>query len=365
MNVTSLRRVAVPATAALALSLSLAACGSSSTGGSNANSVSGTLNGAGSTAQQAAQAAWTAGFQSSNSGATINYNPVGSGGGVTKFNAGAVDFAGSDSPLDPTKGEVAAAKTRCGGSVIEVPDYISPIAIAFHVPGVTKLNLDAATIAGIFSNKITKWNAPQIAALNKGVTLPSLSIAPIHRSDKSGTTKNFTDYLSKAAPSAWTEKPDSNWPKSITGEGAQGTSGVVSALTAASGGIAYIDDSQAGSFSKASIKVGSAFVQPSAAGAAKDVELSKQKTGRDATDYALSIERTSMDPTAYPITLVSYLIACPTYPAAKEKLVKAYLLHIVSAAGQAEAQKTAGSAPLPASLQQKATQFFNAITAKG
>ncbi|MGN6723465.1 MAG: phosphate ABC transporter substrate-binding protein PstS [Marmoricola sp.] len=362
MNVTSLRRVAVPAAAALTLSLSLAACGSSSSGGGSG--LSGTINGAGSTAQQAAQAAWTQGFQTANSGATINYNPVGSGGGVTKFNAGAVDFAGSDSALDPTKGEVAAAKSRCGGSVIEVPDYISPIAVAFHVPGVTKLNLDAATIAGIFSNKITKWNAPQIAALNSGVSLPNLSIAPIHRSDKSGTTNNFTNYLSQAAPSAWTEKPDSNWPKSITGEGATGTSGVVSALTAANGGIAYIDDSQAGPFSKASIKVGSSFIQPSAAGAAKDVELSKQKSGRDATDYALSVERTSTDPTAYPITLVSYLIACPTYPAAKEKLVKAYLLHIVSAAGQAEAQKTAGSAPLPASLSAKATSFFNAITAK-
>lgn len=363
MNVTSLRRVAIPATAALALSLSLAACGSSSNSGST-NTVSGTLNGAGSTAQQAAQAAWASGFQTTNSGATINYNPVGSGGGVTKFNAGAVAYAGSDSALDPTKGEVAAANARCGAPVIEVPDYISPIAVVFNVPGVTSLKLDATTIASIFKGKITKWNDPAIKALNPGVNLPSLAIAPIHRSDKSGTTNNFTSYLNKAAGMVWTDKAASTWPTS-SGEGANGTSGVVAAVKAATGGIAYVDDSQAQGLSKASIKVGTSFVQPSAAGAAKDVELSKQKAGRGATDYAIDVERTSMDPTAYPITLVSYLIACPTYPAAQEKLVKAYLLYVVSSAGQQAAAQTAGSAPLPASLQQKATALFSAITAKG
>ena len=359
MNVTSLRRVAVPATAALALSLSLAACGSSSSN----SGVSGTLNGAGSTAQQAAQAAWATGFQGSNSGATINYNPVGSGGGVTKFNAGAVAYAGSDSALDPTKGEVAAANARCGAPVIEVPDYISPIAVVFNGPGVTKLNLDATTIASIFKGKITKWDDAAIKALNPGASLPSLAIAPIHRSDKSGTTNNFTSYLNKAAGSVWTDKANSVWPMS-SGEGANGTSGVVAAVKAASGGIAYVDDSQAQGLSKASIKVGTAFVQPSAAGAARDVELSKQKSGRGATDYAIDVERTSTDATAYPITLVSYLIACPTYPAAQEKLVKAYLLYVVSAAGQQAAAQTAGSAPLPASLQQKATALFSAIKAK-
>ncbi|MGN6161860.1 MAG: phosphate ABC transporter substrate-binding protein PstS [Marmoricola sp.] len=371
MNVTSLRRVAVPATAALALSLSLAACGSSSSStpsgnnsGSAGGAVSGTVNGAGSTAQQAAQGIWAAGVKSSNPNLTVNYAGVGSGGGVTQFNAGGVAFAGSDSALK-LPDEVAAAKSRCGGDVIEAPDYVSAIAVAYNVPGVKALKLDAATIAKIFLGKITNWNDAAIKALNPGVTLPSLAITPIHRSDKSGTTKNFTDYLNKAAGGAWAAKADSVWPTTATaGSSAKGTSGVVSALQTAKGGIAYVDDSQAGSLSKASIKVGSSFVQPSAAGAAKDVALSKQQPGRGANDFALSIERNSTDPTAYPITLVSYLIACPTYPAAQEPAVKAFLSYVVSTPGQQAAAANVGSAPLPAALASKAQAAIASIKAK-
>lgn len=373
MNVTSLRRVAVPASAALALSLSLAACGSSSpsstggpsTGGSSGSApVSGTVNGAGSTAQQAAQNIWAAGVKNSNPNLTVNYAGVGSGGGVTQFNAGGVAFAGSDSPLKlPT--EVAAAKTRCGGDVIEAPDYVSAIAVAFNVPGVKSLKLDAATIAKIFLGKITQWNDSAIAALNPGVTLPSLAITPIHRSDKSGTTNNFTDYLNKASGGVWADKANSVWPTTITaGSSAKGTSGVVSALGTAKGGIAYVDDSQAGSLSKASIKVGSSYIQPSAAGAAEDVALSTQQPGRGANDFALKIDRAPMSATAYPITLVSYLIACPTYPASQEPAVKAFLSYVVSTAGQQAAAANVGSAPLPAALASKAQAAIASIKAK-
>ena len=363
MNVTSLRSVAVPATAALALSLSLAACGSSSNGGGSA-SVSGTVNGAGSTAQQSAQNIWAAGVKSANPNLTVNYAGVGSGGGVTQFNAGGVAFAGSDSPLK-LPDEVAAAKSRCGGDVIEAPDYVSAIAVAYNVPGVTALKLDAPTIAKIFLGKITNWNDSAIKALNPGVTLPSLAITPVHRSDKSGTTKNFTDYLNKASGGAWTAKADSVWPTTATaGSSAKGTSGVVSALQTAKGGIGYVDDSQVGSLSKASIKVGMSFIQPSAAGAAKDVALSQQQPGRGANDFALSIERTSTDTTAYPITLVSYLIACPTYPAAQEAAVKAFLSYVVSTPGQQAAAANVGSAPLPAALASKAQAAIASIKAK-
>lgn len=366
MNVTSLRRVAVPATAALALSLTLAACGSTSSTSANtgatAANVAGTLNGAGSSAQQAAQAAWAAGFQSANAKATINYAPVGSGGGVTKFTAGAVAFAGSDKALDLAK-QVPAANAACGGQVIEVPDYISPIAVAFNVPGVSKLNLDAPTIAKLFNGTIKTWDDAAIKALNPGESLPNLAVAPIHRSDKSGTTNNFTDYLAKASGGAWASPAGEIWP-SAGGEGASGTSGVVSALKAAKGGIAYIDNSQTQGLTKASIKAGTAFVQPTAAGAAEAVSLSKQQEGRAASDYALTLNRTPASNTAYPITLVSYLIACPSYPAASEALTKAFLLYAVSDAGQQAAAQTAGSAPLPASLVTKATELLTAITAK-
>ncbi|GAC1386546.1 MAG: phosphate ABC transporter substrate-binding protein PstS [Marmoricola sp.] len=369
MNVTSLRRVAIPASAALALSLSLAACGSSSpssTGGSTTggSAASGTVNGAGSTAQQAAQGIWAAGVKNSNPNLTVNYAGVGSGGGVTQFNAGGVAFAGSDSPLK-LPAEVAAAKARCGGDVIEAPDYVSAIAVAYNVPGVKSLKLDAATIAKIFLGKITNWNDGAIAALNPGVTLPSLAITPIHRSDKSGTTNNFTDYLNKASNGVWADKANSVWPSTITaGSSAKGTSGVVSALGTAKGGIAYVDDSQAGSLSKASIKVGSSYVQPSAAGAAQDVALSQQQPGRGANDFALKLDRTPTDATAYPITLVSYLIACPTYPASQEAAVKAFLSYVVSTPGQQAAAANVGSAPLPVALASKAQAAIASIKAK-
>lgn len=362
MNVTSLRRVALPAAAALTLSLSLAACGSSGTSGGSG--VSGTLNGAGSTAQQKAQQAWTAGFITTNSGANINYNANGSGGGVTNFNAGAVDFAGTDSPLNAAKGQIAAANARCGAPAIEVPVYVSPIAIVFNVPGVTSLNLDASTIAKIFKGQITKWNDSAIQNLNKSAHLPNLAITPVHRSDSSGTTNNFTSYLNKAAGSVWTDKAASDWPLT-GGTSAKGTSGVVQVLKQASGAIAYVDHSQAKGLNAAGIQAGTSFVMPSAASAARAVELSKQQTGRGATDYALSVERTSTDSTAYPITLVSYLLACPTYPASSEALVKAYLLYVVSNQGQQLAATQTGSTPLPANMQAIANQLLSAIKVKG
>ena len=137
--------------------------------------------------------AWIAGFTGANADANINYDPSGSGAGRTQFVAGGVDFAGTDSAI---KGdELAKAKTRCGGEVVEVPTYVSPIAVIYNVPGVTDLQLSPATIAGIFDRKITKWNAAEIAADNPGKTLPDLAITPVNRSDKSGTTQNFADYL--------------------------------------------------------------------------------------------------------------------------------------------------------------------------
>ena len=157
MNRTS--RAPIAAIAALALGLAVSACGASNeirTGtGSGSSDLSGKLDGAGSSAQESAMDAWRAGFQKENSGATVNYDPSGSGAGVEKFNAGGVDFAGSDSALDAEKGEVDAAKKRCGGDAIEVPNYVSPIAVVFNVEGVDELQLSPKTIAAIFDGKIT------------------------------------------------------------------------------------------------------------------------------------------------------------------------------------------------------------------
>jgi phosphate transport system substrate-binding protein len=347
--------------AALALATTAAACGDdnnsgggsggSSGGGTATQNLTGKIAGAGSSAQQAAMEAWTSGIQSSNSGLTVSYDPVGSGGGREQFIAGGVQFAGSDSALKDA--ELTGAQKRCGGAdnLVELPVYISPIAVAYNLAGVDGLQLSPATLAKIMSGKITKWDDPAIKADNPDAQLPGDRITTVHRSDKSGTTKNFTDYLSKTAPADWTNDPDDVWPLK-GGEAAQGTSGVVDALKNAKGSIGYADESQVGDLGKAKIKVGDQFLEPSAAGASKDVELSKKTTDPGQYVYTYDVERKPTDPTAYPITLISYQIACTSYKdAAQGKAVKGLESYIVSSAGQQAAAKNAGSAPIPDSLR--------------
>jgi phosphate transport system substrate-binding protein len=365
VNPTALRRIAAPGIAALALGLAVSACGAGNETGSTADSkLSGTLKGAGSSAQESAMDAWRAAFQSDNSGVTVNYDPSGSGAGVEQFNAGALDFAGSDSALDPEKGEVDAAKERCGGTeALEVPDYVSPIAVVYNVEGLDQLNLSAKTISAIFDGKIKKWNDAAIKAENPDATLPSTDISPVHRSDESGTTKNFTDYLEKAGDGSWSYPADKVWPIK-SGEAANGTSGVIAAVKAGKGSIGYADESQAGDLAVASIKVGDAYVAPSAEGAAIALEASPVDDTRTEGDLAVKVDRTTTAAGAYPLMLTSYLIACPTYDGDKADLVKAFLSYIVSTGGQQESATNAGSAPLPDTLQKKAADIIDTIAAK-
>ena len=364
MNRTALRRIAAPGVVALALGLVVSACGASNESGStSSSSLSGTLKGAGSSAQESAMDAWRAGFQKANSGVTVNYDPSGSGAGVEQFNAGAIDFAGSDAALDPTKGEVDAAKKRCGANAVEVPDYVSPIAVVYNLDGVDKLQLSPKTVGLIFDGKVTKWDDPAIKADNPGASLPAKAITPVHRSDESGTTKNFTDYLEKAGDGGWSHPADKVWPIK-SGEAANGTSGVIAAVKSGAGSIGYADDSQVGDLSVASIKVGDAYVAPSADGAAKALEASPLDDTRTKGDLAVKVDRTTTAAGAYPLMLTSYLIACPTYDAKQAKLVKGLLKYIISTAGQQVAADNAGSAPLPDSLQKKAADIVDTIAAK-
>jgi phosphate transport system substrate-binding protein len=307
--------------------------------------------------------AWRAGFQQANSGVTVNYDPAGSGAGVEQFLAGGVDFASSDSALDPDS-EIDAARGRCGADAIEVPDYVSPIALVYNLDGVDDLRLSARTVAGIFAGKITTWDDPSIRAENPDAKLPGAAIKPVHRSDDSGTTANFTDYLSKAGQGAWAPDPNKVWPFR-SGEAANQTSGMIAAVQGAHGSIGYADDSQAGELSKVSIKVGDAYVAPSAEGAAKALEASPEATGRPDNDLAIDVDRTTTADGAYPLMLTSYLIACPTYPGQdKAELVRNFLTHVISATGQQAAAANAGSAPLPASLAEKAQAIIDTIAAK-
>jgi phosphate transport system substrate-binding protein len=346
--------VAILATAAI----SLTACASNeaapaATSSKSAAALTGTLNGIGSSAQGAAETTWIAGIQTSNPGLTVNYDPQGSGAGRTSFIGGSADFAGSDAALSTT--ELASTFVGCaaGTKAIDLPVYISPIAIAYNVAGVTALKLDAPTIAGIFSGAIKTWNDPAIAGQNAGVNLPSAPITVVHRSDDSGTTQNFTDYLSANAPSVWTKPVSQTYPYPV-GDAAKGTSGVAAATKAAANSITYIDESGAAGLSIAQLKVGSSYVKISAAGAAAVVAASPITSGRAANDMAITINRTDTSKNAWPMVLVSYLIACQQYKdAAQGSLVKAYANYVVSPEAQKAAATQAGSAPLSTALASK------------
>jgi phosphate transport system substrate-binding protein len=329
-------------------------------GGSTGTTLSGELNGAGSTAQQAAQQAWVATFTGDHPDLTINYDAVGSGAGVEQFNSGGVDFAGSDAYVAGK--DLNAANKRCGGSdkFVELPTYISPIAIMFNLPGVDSLNMTPDVVAKLFKGDITKWNDPELTKINPGVDLPSTAVSPVHRSDESGTTNNFTDYLSKAAPMVWTWPAGETWPFK-GGEAAEGTSGVVAAVKSGNGTIGYADASQVGKLGTAAVQVHGEFVHYSPEAAAAVVESSTKVSGRGPYDFAYDLNRTPTQ-TAYPVVLLSYELACTTYADAQTTAnVKGYLAYITSSQGQQVAAQNAGSAPLSTAISSQDTTAVDAI----
>jgi phosphate transport system substrate-binding protein len=358
----SIKPIAVAAlVTAAALAFTGCATNEAGSAGTGAASGSQTLTGVGASSQKAAQEKWVADFQSKNSSITVNYSPDGSGAGRSAFIAGAAAFAGSDRPFkDEEMGAGKFAGCAADSNALNLPVYISPIAVIYNLDGVTDLALDPATIAGIFAGKITKWNDPAIAATNPSAKLPDLAITAVHRGDDSGTTNNFTDTLNKLAPTVWTEKASDTYPAAFGGEAANGTSGVVQAVTGGAGTIGYADASAAGKLGKASIIVNGKPLQPTADAAAAILDHSKTIAGRDANDLAYSLDRTSEG--VYPAVLVSYAIVCQTYKdAAVGKLVKDYVGYMASADGQKAAAEAAGSAPLSADLQAKVKAALDSV----
>ncbi len=364
----SFRWLAVLAFASI-LALGVAACGSSddeTSGSSSSGDLSGEVAGAGATSQEAAQEAWIANFENENSGVTVSYDPVGSGGGREQFIAGGVGYAGSDAAISEEEGEMKAAAKRCAlGELIEVPAYVSPIAIIYNLPEVESLQLSPETLAKIFNQEITQWNDKAIAADNAGVDLPDTRIVPVNRSDESGTTENFTEYLSEVVPSVWTHEVSGDWPVK-GGEAASGTSGVVEAVGAGEGAIGYADASQAGELGSAKIKVGKNYAEPTPEAAAAILEESPEDKALKGGKYMFpfALDRKTEAEGTYPIVLVSYLIACTDYKSADEAaVVKGLLEYAISPEGQEAAAENAGSAPLSASLTSKITPAIEAIEA--
>lgn len=354
-----------------------AACGdnTAATNGSDAGAtkkgaakISGEFQGAGASSQQTAVEAWIASYTQQNPDAKISYNPTGSGAGVTTFLTGATAWAGSDASLSAD--EVKQSASVCAsGNAFDVPVYISPIAIVFNLKGVSgkdkHVNMDGSTIAKIFDGKITKWNDPAIAEQNPKATLPDTPITVVHRSDKSGTTKNFLSYVKDVAGSDWNYEVGENWPNQI-GQGGKGTDGVINTVSQADGTIGYADASKAGELGTVAVKVGEDYVPYSAEAAAKVVDASPvdaDATGENRVVIALNHKIDSGN--AYPVVLVSYDVACPAYKDAKTgEFVKSWLNYVVSKEGQQAAADASGSAPMSDSLRQKVVKSIEAIKTK-
>lgn len=362
----SSRWIAVIASLAI-LALGVAACGSDDDGGEGASSdLSGEIAGAGASSQEAAQEAWRAEFQNANANVTVSYDPVGSGGGREQFTAGGVAYAGSDASLSEEDNELEKGLKRCEpGELIEIPAYVSPIAVIYNLPEVEELKLDAETLAKIFNQEITTWNDPAIEATNEGIELPDTRITPVNRSDESGTTENFVEYLSQAAPSTWTYEVTGDWPVK-GGEAASGTSGVVEAVSAGEGAIGYADASQAGELGIAEVQVGESYVGPTSEAAAKILEASPEDDEVKEGQYMFpfSLDRATEESGTYPIVLVSYLLACTVYGSAEEaEVTRAYLEYVISPEGQEAAEANAGSAPISDSLRETISPAIEAIEA--
>ena len=342
--------------------------GASDNGGASAGGyaeLTGNLAGSGASSMQNAQTAWTESFMglvgAEGGDITVTYDPTGSGTGREQFLAGQVKFAGTDAALDEE--ELAASTEVCNDEqAFNLPVYISPIAVVFNLEGVESLNLSAEVIGGIFAGDITNWNDPAIADLNPDAELPDLDIVPVHRSDDSGTTENFTEYLSQNAPDAWTHGPIETWPID-GGQSGDGTSGMISTVEGGNGTIGYADASQAGNLGTANIQVGEEFVEYSADAAAKAVDVSPREEGRAENDIVVELDRTTEESGVYPIVLISYLALCGSYAdSAEGEAVKAYASYIISEEGQQAGLENAGSAPISDELRAEAQAAIDGIT---
>jgi phosphate transport system substrate-binding protein len=310
------------------------------------------LTGAGATFPYPIYSKWFSEYSAAHPGVEINYQSIGSGGGIAQVTKGLVDFGASDMPMTDQMLSSSSIK------LIHIPTVLGAVVPIFNVPGVSDLNFSPEVLADIYLDKITNWNDARIAKDNPGVHLPDQKIIVVHRSDGSGTSFIFTDYLSKVSKD-WESGPGKgtspNWPVGVGGKGNEGVAGLVRQLPGAIGYVELIYAVQnhiafgsmknaAGNWVKASID----GVTEAAAG-----------IQNMPADYRISITN-APGANAYPISSFTYLLI-PSHPtdAGKEKVLKDMLSWCIKS-GEGEASSLS-YAPLPQSLQEKVLNTIYAL----
>jgi phosphate transport system substrate-binding protein len=304
------------------------------------------LNGAGATFPNIIYQNWMLAYNQAHADTKLNYQAIGSGGGIRQFSDGTVDFGGTDAPM--TDSAIAAIQ----GNVLHVPTVMGAVVIAYNLQGVSQaVKFTPDVLADIFLGKITNWNDARLASINGGLKLPSQDIVVVHRSDGSGTSFVFTDYLSKVSPD-WQQKvgkgTSPNWP---VGLGGKGNDGVSATVTQTPGAIGYIElayaminkipfgvlKNSSGNFITPTLE----SVTAAAAGAMKDMGPN--------TDFRVSITN-SPGAQAYPISSFTWLLVHKTYTDSAKARALVQFIWWAENDGQVKAPEL-GYAPLPKELR--------------
>ncbi len=311
------------------------------------------INGAGSTFDAPAFTKWFEAYAQVDPNVKFNYQPIGSGAGQKQLLNQTVDFGASDAPMSDESMAGAPAK------ILHLPVVAGGVAIIYNLPGDPQLKLDGGTLANIYLGNITNWNDPKIAALNPGVNLPNLAIIPVHRSDGSGTTFIFTDYLT-TVNDAWANSVKKGtavqWPAGI-GIGAKGSAGVAGQVRQLSGGIGYAELAYAdqNKIPYANMKNAAGnFVSP-----APDSVTAALATAKIPDDFRFSMVNAPGDK-SYPISGASWVLIYQQQKAGSGKELMAFLKWAIT-----DGQKLSPSldyAPLPDEVQQRELKLLDTVT---
>jgi phosphate transport system substrate-binding protein len=334
--------------------------GETAAGGPQPPTASLTLQGAGATFPAPLYQVWFEKFNEKYSNIQVDYQAIGSGGGIKAITERTVDFGASDAAMKDE--EIGALPA--GATMLHVPTALGAVVVIYNLPSVPELDLDAANVAGVFLGTITTWNDPAIAANNPGVTLPATPVVVVHRSDGSGTTNAFTTYLDTVS-TAWHDQvgkgKEVNWP---TGIGAQGNDGVAGGVRQTEGAVGYVELNYAVQAGLTSAKLQNAdrnFVAGSTEGVTAAAEAA---VAAFPADFRQAPIINGAGPNTYPIAAYTYLLVYREQTDAVKGQALVALMHWALTDGQAD-EGGLGYAPLPSAIQQKAIDLLHTITAGG